>query len=203
MSTINEPIVIDAKMLARFKIFRAASIAIILNCLVVLYVQFSKEVPTKEIFKDKIVYKESFVPTKVHLTREELVDLDCLALNIYHEARGETLFGKMMVGFVSKNRVASENFPNTYCEVIYQKKGKTAQFSWINDGKSDSVHDKESWYNSLEIAYDIIHKQEKDLSEGALYYHKNDKKTKFTNTHYSNIKKIGVIGKHVVFKPKD
>ena len=85
---------------------------------------------------------------------------------------------------------------------MYQEKNKTAQFSWVNDGKSDFTPNKESWYDSLEIAYDIIHKQERDLTEGALFYHKNDGKTKFSQAHYDNIVAIGVVGQHIIFKLK-
>ena len=47
-------------------------------------------------------------------------EVNCLALNIYHEARNQPFMGKLAVGFVTLNRVKSDNFPNTICEVVKQ-----------------------------------------------------------------------------------
>ena len=47
-------------------------------------------------------------------------DLDCLALNIYFEARGEPLQGKLAVGHVVINRVGDEKFPANVCQVVLQ-----------------------------------------------------------------------------------
>ena len=46
--------------------------------------------------------------------------LHCLALNIYHEARGESDFGKIAVAHVVMNRVKSHRFPNSICKVVMQ-----------------------------------------------------------------------------------
>ncbi len=48
-------------------------------------------------------------------------DLFLLASIIHGEARGEPYEGQVAVGAVVLNRVASENFPNTIAEVIYQR----------------------------------------------------------------------------------
>ena len=44
----------------------------------------------------------------------------CLAKNIYFEAATQSTAGKLAVAFVTKNRVDSNRFPNSFCEVIYQ-----------------------------------------------------------------------------------
>ena len=61
---------------------------------------------------------------------------NCLALNIYHEARGERVEGQIAVAHVTMNRVNHEKWPSTICEVVYQPK----QFSWTHDkcSKQDS-----------------------------------------------------------------
>ena len=48
-------------------------------------------------------------------------DLNCLAANIYKEARGESLQGKIAVGLVTINRVEDKRWPNTVCKVVKQK----------------------------------------------------------------------------------
>jgi N-acetylmuramoyl-L-alanine amidase len=53
----------------------------------------------------------------------------CLLCNCYFESRGESYIGKVMVARTVLSRVASRQFPNTVCEVIYEKR----QFSWTED----------------------------------------------------------------------
>ena len=46
--------------------------------------------------------------------------LMCMALNIYHEAKNQSMLGQIAVGQVAMNRVADSRFPNTVCEVVKQ-----------------------------------------------------------------------------------
>jgi hypothetical protein len=45
-------------------------------------------------------------------------ELICLAQNIYFEARAESIQGKTATANVTRNRVKSADFPNTYCGVV-------------------------------------------------------------------------------------
>ena len=47
-------------------------------------------------------------------------DVQCLARNIYFEARGESIEGQEAVALVTLNRVMDENYPDTVCEVVHQ-----------------------------------------------------------------------------------
>lgn len=99
---------------------------------------------------------ESKIPNSQH---QEMI---CLAENIYFESRAEGVEGKAAVANVTRNRVESEQFPNTYCGVVYQgpvrESWKTkkdpnladkdrvyyprkhkCQFSWYCDGKKDII----------------------------------------------------------------
>ena len=64
-------------------------------------------------------------------------EVRCLETAIHYEAKGESVAGKIAVGNVVLNRVASGKFPKTVCEVVKQKK----QFSWYkgNDEKFNST----------------------------------------------------------------
>ena len=112
--------------------------------------------------------------------------LECLALNVYHEARGESIEGQIAVSQVVLNRVADRRFPNTICDVIYQgqisqwfleAKGEIVplrnrcQFSWWCDGRSDSPKDMRSWGLALEVASGVMRNQYPDLAHGAMWYH--------------------------------
>jgi len=46
--------------------------------------------------------------------------ITCLAKNIYFEAATQSTAGKLAVAFVTKNRVDSNHFPSTFCDVIYE-----------------------------------------------------------------------------------
>ena len=83
----------------------------------------------------------------------------CLAENVYHEARNQPKVGQMAVMSVTLNRVNDPRYPNTICGVT--KQGPTrpswqdetvmipikhkCQFSWYCDGKSDRIHDMETF----------------------------------------------------------
>jgi spore germination cell wall hydrolase CwlJ-like protein len=59
----------------------------------------------------------------------------CLEAAIHHEAKGESLAGKLAVGNVVLNRVAAPAFPKSVCAVVKQKK----QFSWYK-GNDATLH---------------------------------------------------------------
>ena len=72
-------------------------------------------------------------------------DIECLALNIYHESRNESTAGQVGVAQTTLNRVESRQFPSTVCDVVYQGMYRNGipirdgcQFSWFCDGKSDN-----------------------------------------------------------------
>mgnify|MGYP003628329525 CR=1 FL=1 len=81
--------------------------------------------------------------------------LMCLALNVYHEAKNQSLIGQIAVAQVVMNRVRDERYPDTVCEVVEQgptyswKKDypvkNRCQFSWYCDGKSDKPKEGHAW----------------------------------------------------------
>ncbi len=105
-------------------------------------------------------------------------EIECLALNIYFEARGESLLGREAVASVTMNRVFDEAFPNTVCEVVRQgaMDGRKArrnlcQFSWWCDGRSDRPVDERAWADSLKIAQSMYWDRSRDPTDGALWFH--------------------------------
>ena len=103
-----------------------------------------------------------------------MADLDCLALNIYFEARNEDLEGKRAVGHVVMNRVRDRAFPASVCQVV-RDGGEAArggcQFSWWCDGRSDKPLENLAWRESREIAWDVLRGASRDPTRGALWYH--------------------------------
>ncbi len=97
----------------------------------------------------------------------------CLALNLYHEARGEEPIGIIAVGNVVINRVYNKHFPNDVCSVIKQggERRHRCQFSWWCDGRSDKAKDKKAWRDMLIYAQLILSRRLADPTNGALFYH--------------------------------
>jgi spore germination cell wall hydrolase CwlJ-like protein len=100
--------------------------------------------------------------------------LDCLALNIYHEARGESLDGRVAVAQVVMNRVGDPEFPGQVCEVVRQggeRPRDRCQFSWWCDGRGDLPDDLVAWTGSKDLARRILAGSVDDPTGGALWYH--------------------------------
>ena len=84
--------------------------------------------------------------------------VQCLAMNMYHEARDQGTAGKLAVSAVVMNRVNDNRFPNSVCEVVLQGPTRPSwkdpsisypirnrcQFSWYCDGKSDDIKDEKT-----------------------------------------------------------
>ena len=71
--------------------------------------------------------------------------IECLAKNMYFEARGQGTAGVLAVSFVVLNRVNDHRFPNTICEVVYQA---ITRPSWKNKNKRYPIKNRcqFSWY---------------------------------------------------------
>jgi len=76
----------------------------------------------------------------------------CLALALYHEARGESLQAQLMVAKVIVNRVESKRWPSTLCDVVMQDR----QFSFVRKGKVPTPKDQEAWDKSKNLAEEIL-----------------------------------------------
>lgn len=198
---VKDPYVVSRAKWINTRLHLLVSWGCILALGALLYVNVGK-VTIKEVIVKDIEYVNSYVPQFIKLTTEDLADLNCLAKNIYHEGRGEITGGKYGIGHVTANRVNHEDFPNNFCDVVYQRTKKVAQFSWTNDGLTDVAHDVDSLIISQKIAYDILFLDHEDITDGALYYHLDDGKTKFTQAHYNRIDHGGNLGKHAFYGMK-
>lgn len=105
----------------------------------------------------------------------------CLAMNIYHEARGDSSLGQKAVGFVTLNRVYDSRYPNTICDVVYDahvdSRGfplrNKCQFSWYCDGKSDTPKSVQAWQEAKDLAHWVMQNYgvTDDYTDGATMYH--------------------------------
>ena len=114
-------------------------------------------------------------------TSIDIEESQCLALNIFFEAAVESTAGKLAVAHVTLNRVKSNNYPNSICEVVKEgihysnglPKRDRCQFSWYCDGKGDIPKKGRLWNESVDLANYVVERQNdlRDITDGATHYH--------------------------------
>ncbi len=106
----------------------------------------------------------------------------CMALNIYFEARSESIKAQYAVADVVMHRVAHSNYPDTICGVIYDGVYPKwnlkmpykwrCSFTWHCDRKSDIPRDEDALKIAKYIARDVImNPTYEPVVRYALYYH--------------------------------
>jgi len=121
--------------------------------------------------------------------------LTCLALVIYFEARGEPLDGQAAVAGVVMERVESERYPDTICDVAFQRR----QFSAFNRGVPP-IRDQQAWDTSQAVAQAVLDDPEGTVPIlGATHYHADWVNPSWAD-HYTYLGRIGV---HLFYGPPD
>ena len=134
-------------------------------------------------------------------TQADNRQLRCLALNIYHEARGEPTAGQYAVAEVTLNRVASTRYPNTICEVVYQKnwdrirRRYVGAFSWTEFDVKPELKKKE-WQRAIKVAEDVYHQRQEPEVDGALFYHARSIKPSWARKKTP----VARIGRHIFYR---
>ncbi len=126
-------------------------------------------------------------------------ELQCLALNIYHEARSEPELGQIAVAQVTLNRVQSPAFPDSICAVVKQGEQRPGrcQFSWWCDGRSDLPAEPDAWQKALALGQRLLEDRAIDPTQGALYYHATSVKPDWAE----RFKRTTRIGRHLFYRP--
>jgi spore germination cell wall hydrolase CwlJ-like protein len=123
--------------------------------------------------------KGNLVPSITDATEQ---DRQCLALNIYFEAKNQSLRGQMAVGIVTLKRVVDDRFPNDVCGVVTHTHYRHAngfpvrhmcQFSWYCDGKPDRPIEPKAFQQAQRIASALLDPESAivDFTHGADHYH--------------------------------
>lgn len=159
---------------------------------------------------DVIQNTSEIVVSRVYPQTEEL---DCLALNIYFESRGDSYAGRVSVADVVLNRVDSRYYPNTICEVVKQsvhsrwwkERGKEVpvrhqcQFSWYCDGLDDTPNDPHAWEDAQSIARNILTNDTfRGITEGSTHYHTLAISPNWINDR--GMRYVGIIGAHKFYR---
>jgi N-acetylmuramoyl-L-alanine amidase len=91
----------------------------------------------------------------------------CLAMNVYWEARDQSLAGQVAVAQVTMERVESPKYPNDVCSVVYEHK----QFSWYWDGESDVPKEEKAWDRAQMVAKGVLAGSGHSDLAGVTHYH--------------------------------
>lgn len=129
--------------------------------------------------------------------------ITCLALNVYHEARGEPLMGQVAVALVTMNRAADD--PSKVCSVVTERK----QFSWTNGlvvkingmpllKPAGMPTNEAAWNRALGVAQVVLSGWMIDVTHGANFYHA----TRVSPNWRSAMGQTKVIGKHIFYRGK-
>jgi len=95
---------------------------------------------------------------------------NCIAVAVYHEARGETLEGQLAVARVIMNRSVSGRYPASWCGVVKQP----WQFSFVRNGRMPSVDQNSmAWRNALGVTRLAINNAVESVPTDCLWYHAN------------------------------
>ena len=115
--------------------------------------------------------------------------LMCLALNIYHEGRGEPLEGQIAIAMVTMNRASWDTA--SVCEVVYEAK----QFSWTHRLDDFTPQEPAAWAVAMRLAQKVIEGHHDDITDGATHFHTRSVRPVWRHS----LKKVKTIGGHVFY----
>jgi len=140
-------------------------------------------------------------PRRREAVHERALELQCLAENIYFEARGEPLDGQYAVAEVTLNRVRAPHFPKTICAVVHdtrwdpQRRRFVAHFSWTQmDDRGEPWGPR--WQQAIAVATAVINDTHMPLVPDALYYHAIGVEPYWASSKSS----VARIGNHIFYR---
>ena len=147
-----------------------------------------------------------------------VLEVICLAENIYFEARNQGTAGWMAVSNVTINRRDDSRFPNSICDVVYEAQMEESwktrnldipdnlrkynpvkdrcQFSWYCDGFRDDIKEPTVYSKILTIASKVMGGIY-DFTNGATHYHAT-----YVSPEWTNLEVVMTIDDHIFYKPK-
>jgi len=116
--------------------------------------------------------------------------LICMAVNLFHEGRGEPILGQVAIIHTVRNRAQGK--PENVCKVVYAH----AQFSWTLNNPGIKASDLKKFDEILHTC--VIAWQFSDITSGSDHYHHTSIKPYWTK----KMKRTMQIGQHVFYRSK-
>lgn len=120
---------------------------------------------------------------------------ECVAIAIYHEARGEPLDGQLAVAEVIMNRAASGRYPASWCAVVKQP----WQFSFVHPrtGRIPAVNrDSNAWAYAQAVTRIAVGNYADALPSDVLWYHADYVAPSWGR----RLSKVDKIGAHIFYR---
>lgn len=94
-------------------------------------------------------------------------DYECMAKNVYHEARGESTEGQLAVAIVTRNRWNNSR-TDSICDVVY----KRGQFSWTRATQLTTDYSSKQWAKAMWVTQRVLEFNYRMVGlENATFYH--------------------------------
>ena len=119
-----------------------------------------------------------------------MLDLLCLSLVVYVEARGEPIDGQMLVAEVVINRTQADRYPDDVCGVVFEED----QFSGMDDLNVYQIITDLAWTTSMSVASDVL--AGNGIGTTATHYHATH-----VDPYWSDhLTKLGQYGNHIFYR---
>lgn len=139
--------------------------------------------------KPVVVSRLTKTNKKVNLTKKEF---DCLAKNIYWEAKFEPIVGQVGVAITTSNRVNSGKWGKSFCDVVYSPK----QFSWTNIPEMRNTKPTGKYWEKAKASAKLFTEGTRIKTlEKVQHYHAVYVKPKWAKT----MNKTATIGNHIFY----
>jgi len=145
------------------------------------------------------IYKYSPAYVKINVEKFNSESITCLTKAIYFESNTQPRVGMYAVAEVILNRVRSDKFPDSICDVVTQRtthEYKLCQFSYFCDGRPEKVLSQMMYKKCKEIAILAILNQDKKITKGATHYHATYVTPYWSKTLVKTIQ----IGDHIFYR---
>jgi spore germination cell wall hydrolase CwlJ-like protein len=118
-------------------------------------------------------------------------ELNCLAIGVYYESKGEPLEGQLAVAEVILNRAESGRFPRSVCGVLKQR----GQFSFVRGGQLPQPPEgARAWKTALAVARVARGDIWDSKVSNALYFH-----ARYVSPGWRRAR-VGSVGNHIFYR---
>jgi N-acetylmuramoyl-L-alanine amidase len=118
-------------------------------------------------------------------------EMECLAVTVYFESKGEPLEGQLAVAETVINRSKSGRFPSTLCGVLFQP----SQFSFVRGGGYPAIaRSSANWKNAVAIAHIAKNDLWSSRASNALFFH-----ARYVSPGWK-LRRVASVGNHIFYR---
>jgi spore germination cell wall hydrolase CwlJ-like protein len=147
------------------------------------------------IVEDAIVEDEANFPTLAAAVAAQDTaaldrELNCIAVGVYFEAKGEPLAGQLAVAHTIINRTRSGRFPASACSVLTQR----GQFSFVRRGVVPDASGRAGWRTAVAVAKVAASELWDSAAPKALFFHARHVSPRWRMT------RVAAVGNHIFYR---